>query len=135
VNVLADTCVWSRFFRRDRTSNDRIAHELERLIRKDVLQMIGAVRQELLSGAHPSERYEQLKRYLRFFPNVHLHEEDDERAAHYYNVCRSHGIQGTPTDLLICAVAVRHRFKVFTIDNDFEGYARHLPVMLHRISG
>jgi predicted nucleic acid-binding protein len=97
--------------------------------------MIGPIRQELLSGAHPDERFEELRAYLRFFPNLTLDEQDDELAAAYYNNCRSRGIQGTSTDLLICAVAVRHGLKIFTTDIDFERFAQHLPIKLHRVRG
>lgn len=94
--------------------------------------MLGPIRQELLSGAQPSERFEQLKEYLRFFPNLPLDEEDDETAASYYNRLRQRGIQSTSTDLLICAAAVRHGSKIFTLDADFGGYANHIPIKLHQ---
>ena len=101
-------------------------------MRVDAVQMIGPVRQELLSGAQPAERFEQLKEYLRFYPNLPLDEEDDERAADYYNHLRKRGVQGTGTDLLICAASVRHGLKIFTTDTEFAGYARHIPIKLHR---
>src|ERR1019366_348605 len=44
---------------------------------------------------------------------------------------RQRGLQSTGTDLLICAVAVRHGLKIFTTDTDFAAYARHLPIKLH----
>lgn len=50
--------------------------------------MLGPIRQELLSGAQPQERFEQLKEYLRFYPNLVTDEEDNENAAQYYNLCR-----------------------------------------------
>jgi predicted nucleic acid-binding protein len=131
MRVLVDTCVWSRFLRRNRPRNDPVAAELERLIRMDAVQMLGPIRQELLSGAQPQERFAQLKEYLRFYPNVPLDEEDDENAAHYYNLCRQRGIQGTSVDLLICAVAVRYGLRIFTNDADFESYAKCLPISLH----
>jgi hypothetical protein len=95
--------------------------------------MIGPIRQELLSGARPSARFEQLKEDLRFYPNLPLDEEDDENAANYYSHCRSRGVQGTATDLLICAVAVRHGLRIFTTDSDFDSYALHLPIVLHQL--
>jgi hypothetical protein len=131
--VLVDTCVWSQFLRRNRPRNDPLAREVERLVRADVVEMLGPIRQELLSGAQPQERFAQLKEYLRFYPNLPLDEEDDENAAHYYNLCRRQGLQATATDLLICAVAVRHRLRIFTIDTDFDLYARHLPITRHTI--
>jgi len=50
VNVVVDTCVWSRFLRRDRPASDPIAHEEARLVRRDAVQMLGPIRQGLLSG-------------------------------------------------------------------------------------
>jgi predicted nucleic acid-binding protein len=131
MRVILDTCVWSQFMRRNRPKSDPVALEVERLIRADVVEMLGSIRQELLSGAQPQERFAQLKEYLRFFPNLPMDEEDDENAAHYYNLCRRQGVQGTATDLLICAVAVRHGLRIFTTDTDFDSYARHLPIARH----
>jgi len=34
--------------------------------------------------------------------------------------------------MLICAVAVRYDVPTFTTDNDFEGYAKCLPVRLYK---
>ena len=133
MRVLVDTCVWSQFLRRDRARNEPLAHEVERLIRADAVEMIGPIRQELLSGAQPQERFAQLKEYLRFYPNLTLDSEDDENAAHYYNLCRRQGVQGTATDLLICAIAVRHELRIFTTDTDFDRYARHLPIIRHNV--
>jgi predicted nucleic acid-binding protein len=125
MKVIVDTCVWSRFLRRNRPASDPVATEVARLVRYDAVQMLGPIRQELLSGAQPDERFEQLKEYLRFYPNLPLDEDDDEMAASYYNRCRQRGIQGTGTDLLICAVAVRHGLKIFTTDTDFDSYSKH----------
>ena len=64
-----------------------------------------------------------------------LDEDDDENAAGYYNICRSKGVQGTATDLLICAIAVRHGMRIFTTDTDFNEFAKHLPIDLHTVRG
>jgi predicted nucleic acid-binding protein len=131
MRVLVDTCVWSAFLRRGRTKDDPVAAELERLIRADAVVIVGPIRQELLSGAQPQDRFSQLKEYLRFYPNLPLDEEDDENAARYYNLCRGQGVQGTATDLLLCAVAVRHGLRIFTTDTDFDLFADHLPIARH----
>ena len=135
MRVIVDTCVWSHFLRRDRSKQDAISREVEKLVRADAVQMLGPVRQELLSGAQPQERFTQLRDYLRYYPNLSLDSEDDENAAHYYNLCRRQGVQGTATDLLICAVAVRHGLRIFTTDTDFDLYALHLPLARHRFRG
>ena len=135
MKVLVDTCVWSQFLRRNRTAADPAAHELARLIRADAVQLLGPIRQELLSAAQPNERFAQLKEYLRFYPNLALDEEDDETAAGFYNRLRQRGVQANGTDLILCAAAVRHGFKIFTTDTDFVAYAKHLPIKLHRPHG
>jgi predicted nucleic acid-binding protein len=135
VNVIVDTCVWSQFFRRNRPPTHPIAIEVARLVRADLIQLIGPIRQEVLSGASPSEWFQQLKEYLRFYPNLPLDEEDDETAADYYNLLRAKGLQATATDLLICAVATRHQLKIFTTDLDFVTCAKYLPIKLHRARG
>ena len=131
MRVILDTCVWSQFLRRDRAASDWIAREVARLVRADAVRLIGPVRQELLSGAQPSERFEHLKEYLRFYSNLVLDEQDDEIAASYYNRLRQRGLQGTGTDLLICAVAVRRNLKIFTTDAAFAAFAKHIPIRLH----
>ena len=133
MKVIVDTCVWSQFLRRNRPALDPVAAEVARLVRADAVQLIGPIRQELLSGAQPSERFEQLKEYLRFYPNLPLDEGDDETAASYYNRLRQRGLQSTGTDLLICAAAIRRGLKIFTTDTDFAAYAKHIPIKLHRV--
>jgi len=36
-------------------------------------------------------------------------------------------------DLLICAIAYRHKLAIFTTDRDFDRYAKHLPIRLHEV--
>ena len=111
--------------------DDPVAGEVRRLIRADGVQMLGCIRQELLSGVRPQDRFEPLRDYLRFYPNLPLDLEDDENAASYYNRCRQKGVQGTAVDLLICAVAVRHNLSIFTTDADFKHFAQCVPIQLH----
>jgi predicted nucleic acid-binding protein len=135
VKIILDTGAWSEFFRRSQRPPTPIAQEVARLIRADVIQMLGPIRQEILSGVRPDNRFTQLRDYLRFFTNLPLDEQDDELAADFYNTCRNRGFQGTGTDLLMCAVAVRHKMKIFTLDNDFANYATCLPIRLHQLGG
>ena len=92
--------------------------------------MPGPIRQELLSGIPEKANWEALKKKLRSFPDYPVETEDYEMAGAYFNTCRSKGVQGTHTDLLICAVAIRCDFRVLTTDKDFQNYATWLPVRL-----
>ena len=77
------------------------------------------------------EQYQTLREYLRPFPDVELEMDDYEQAAAFFNRCRARGIQGSNTDFLICAVAVRRKFSILTADTDFTHFARLVPIQLH----
>lgn len=135
MNVLVDTSVWSLALRRKRRPGDSSAPtELGALILDGRVAIIGPIRQELLSGVKETAHYDRLRDYLRAFPDVAIATEDYEEAASLFNHCRARGIQGSNTDFLICAVAIRNGFAIFTTDADFTNYATLLPISLHSAS-
>ncbi len=105
---------------------------LEALINDDLVQMIGPIRQEILSGLKSKSQFHRLKTYLTAFPDVNIHTNDYTTAAQCYNICRSKGIQGSNTDYLICALSVRHQMAIFTTDKDFNNYSDYLPILIHK---
>lgn len=92
--------------------------------------MIGAIRQELLSGIRFAAAFDKLRDALRAFDDLALHVGDYELAAQCFNTCRSKGVQGAPTDLLVCAVAQARGLPILTTDRDFVLYKRHLAIEL-----
>ena len=128
--ILVDTCVWSLSLRGSTPRESSIAELLTQLIDENQVKIIGAIRQELLSGYTDKKSYEKLRQKLRYFPNEKILDSDYEAAAEYSNFCRSKGIQGSHTDFLICAVAIRVKFKIYSTDKDFQHYAKLLPVTL-----
>jgi len=94
--------------------------------------MIGPIRQELLSGIRVAGQLERVREHLRAFPDVELEAADYEDAAAAFSRCRERGIQGSNTDFLICAIAIRRDLAIFTTDRDFEHFARVLGLTLHR---
>lgn len=133
MKVIIDTSVWSLALRRDRASLGPETAELAELIREGRAAMLGAVRQELLSGIRVSHQFETLRSHLRAFPDIVLEAADHEEAASFFNKCRAKGIQGSNTAFLICAAAARRRFGIFTTDADFGRFARVLPIGLHAL--
>ena len=91
---------------------------------------MGAVRQELLSGLREESQFRRLRDYLRDFPDVAVSREDYEEAAGVSNKCRGAGISVTPVDMLICAVAIRHEWEIFTADADLVHYQTVLKIRL-----
>ena len=131
MNVLVDTCVWSLAFRRRAAAPHAVVRELAELIDEGRAQLIGPVRQELLSGVPRPEQFRLLRDRLRAFPDLPIAMEDYELAAEYFTKARTGGLQGSNTDFLICALAVRHTLPILTTDRDFERFARVLPIQLH----
>ena len=132
MNVIVDTCVWSYALRRQSATEMAVVEELQSLIKAFRVQMLGVIRQKILSGIRSDAQFTQLKTLLRSFPDRPVLTEDHERAAEYFNLCRSKGIQGSNADFLICAVAVRAQHLIYTTDRDFEYYARYLPIRLYQ---
>ena len=132
MNVLVDTGVWSLAFRRKRPDEDSvIVRELKELILEERAQIIGPIRQEVLCGIRHEAQFQRLRETLRAFPDLEVVHADYERAAEHFNRCRQHGIQGSNTDFLICAVAERQEMPIFTTDLDFSLFTGHVPVRLH----
>jgi len=90
MKVLVDTCIWSLALRRKKqpTSNIEVV-EFQELIEEVRVQLIGPIRQEILSGVKSKQQFSKLKKILSVFPDLPLASEDFELAAEYFNTLRS----------------------------------------------
>lgn len=131
MNVIVDTSVWSLALRRAKRLDASARRELTELIQEGRVVMLGPVRQELLSGIKEKKQFDILRERLRAFPDLELESTDYEEAAVAFNQCRERGIQGSNTDFLICAAALRRDHAIFTTDGDFHRFARVLKLQLH----
>ena len=132
MKVLVDTCIWSLALSRNKRPASNIeVIEFKELIEEVRVQLIGPIRQEILSGVKGKQQFSKLKKILSAFPDLPLASEDFELASEYFNILRSKGIQGSNTDFLICAVSTRNNMPIFSTDNDFNHYKKHIPIVLH----
>lgn len=96
--VLVDTPVWSLALRRrpeNLSPEDlRLTQSLAELIREGRVQMLGPIRQELLSGLREEAQFRKLRDYLWTFPENPLELADYEEAASMNNRCRSKALLG-----------------------------------------
>jgi predicted nucleic acid-binding protein len=131
MSVIVDTSVWSLALRRN-TPDDTadVINSCRDLITNGRVVLLGFIRQEILSGIRHIEQFTKLRDYLRAFPDLELTIADYELAAEFFNTSRSHGIQGSNTDFLICATAVNRGYRILTTDKDFENFKVHIPVVL-----
>ena len=135
MNSLVDTSIWSLAFRRKSTDLNAVeaatVAELRELIREGRARIIGLIRQELLSGIRAAAQYEKLRDLLREFPDEAADTADHEDAAKWNSQCRSTGIAVNVVDILVCSMAIRREWTIFTSDTDFRNYAKALPIRLH----
>jgi predicted nucleic acid-binding protein len=132
MKVLVDTPIWSLALRRRHdVRNTPAREELTALIEDGRVAMIGPIRQELLSGLKDRAQFERVSAHLRAFSDTEILTSDYEEAASFYNLCRARGIQGSNTDFLICAIAARNEFSIYTTDRDFHHFATVVPLALH----
>ena len=131
MKVLVDTSIWSLSLRRRNGGQAAPVAELASLVEDGRVAMIGPIRQELLSGIKEAAHFERLRDHLNAFPDTEITSADYEEAAAFFNRCRAKGIRASNTDFLICAVAVRNGFPIFTSDGDFASFAKLLPIVLH----
>jgi len=136
--VLVDTPIWSLALRRTGTDlnsrEQRLTSALRELIRDGRAEIIGPVRQELLSGIRHEASFRKLRDQLRAFEEPALEIADYEEAAHINNQCRSRGIAGSAIDFLICAAASRRNWQIFTTDQDVTRYAAVIALNLYKTS-
>lgn len=132
--VLVDTPVWLLALRRravDLGPRERLLTQaLYELVREGRVQLLGATRQEVLSGIRDESQFRRIRNDLRAFDDVSLGVSDYEEAAQMSNKCRGAGIAGTSVDMLICALTVHHGWQIFSADLDFTHYSEVLPIQL-----
>ena len=135
--VLVDTPIWSLSLRRrtlELSKEERgLTQSLYRLVKEGQVQLLGATRQEVLSGIREESAFRRIRDHLGDFRNVALDEQDYEEAARISNTCRHAGIAGSPVDMLMCSVSLRHDWAIFTTDRDFGQYQRVVQIRLMKV--
>src|SRR5690349_512520 len=126
MSVLVDTCVWSLALRRRpetlSAAEKRALARLQELALSGTARLIGPIRQEILTGIKEYAQFEKLRDRLRGFEDEALLEEDFEVAAEMSNSCLRRGVAAPDVDLLICSVAFRRDWSIWSNDKDFVSY-------------
>jgi predicted nucleic acid-binding protein len=126
MKVLVDTSVWSLALRRKggpAKLNDeerRLVALLVDAIRDGRVQVVGPVRQEILSGIASPEQFAEVKTKLDPFPDQPIASEDYVEAARLYNLCRRRGVECGAVDMLLCALACHNEWTILSRDGGME---------------
>jgi predicted nucleic acid-binding protein len=135
MNVLIDTSVWSLAYRRSEaglnSSEKRVKLEVEELIRETRARIVGPICGELLSGIRDRSKFEEIWRDFTAFYEEPLTLWDYRRGAELSNQLRAKAVTGHLVDCLLCAVAIDRGYSIFTAEDDFRHYAKHIPLTLH----
>lgn len=126
MRVLADTCIWSEALRK-KSGRTEVIERLKSLIEDDRIVLVGAIRQEILSGIREEAVFKRIEKRLDAFPDLALTKFESVMAARIANRCRSNGIQGSSVDFLLVAAAINHGCSIFTTDLDFEQFESTIP--------
>lgn len=130
MTALLDANVLSLVLRRT-SPNPTLRNHLESLLLTKSAFIIGAIRQEVLSGFQTPEHYERLHQQLRSIPLITTLTEDHDLAAIYFNRCRRAGIQAHHHDFLLAAISSRLSLPIWTLDLDFRNFSPHIPINLY----
>ena len=122
--VLIDTNIWSTYLRRNAPEDLALRQDVEYLIREGVVQMIGPVRQEILSGIRDYKKYALLREYLSAFDVEMIVSSDYELAAKITNDCMAKGIAISAVDAVIVSMVHSRGWTIYTRDKDFDRYCR-----------
>ncbi len=131
--VIIDSDVWSEAFRQKPKNHSPQAKALYSLIANEEVLLIGAIRQEVLSGLRIKKDYDGIKKALRSWKDEEIETSIYELAASFSNHCRSKGVQGSHSDFLICACSAIWNASILSKDNDYKHFEEHIPINLYKI--
>lgn len=129
MNILVDTSVWSQVLRQKQ--NPEAAQRLQAYIqREENIYLMGIILQEILSGITNPKLFKEIKNVLMDFPYLETQKDDYIHAAFLRNQLKNKGVVVHTLDALIAAMAIRHDYWLFTLDQDFQSIARWTSLKL-----
>ena len=115
--LIVDSSVWIQAFRVDASFEGR---EVDRLLARGDVGMVGVVLAEVLQGARSAQEFESLR--IRFMAIPYLEETQETwvRVGNLSYQLRQRGQAIGIVDLLIAALALEHGCAVYTLDEHFQ---------------
>lgn len=125
--VVVDTSVWVTAFR---VSASREKREVDRLLARGEIALVGAVLAELLQGARSQRELQEMELRLVALPYLPETRETWAQVGRLSYELRRQGRALALVDLLIAALALEHGCSVYTLDEHLQsipGVALHRP--------
>jgi len=125
--IIADTSVWIPFFNRPRSTEKQA---LDLLIDADEVALVGVVLAELLQGCRSRKEREEVEEGLLALPYLEMTRETWIMAGEISSPLLRKGVTLPMSDLVVAAIALEHRCRVYSLDAHFEkipGLPRYIP--------
>ena len=123
-SVVADTSVWSRFYRSDISDSDPHVAALTRSIQQRRVATTGVIYLELLRGFTRKTTRDQIHREFGALSFLEPARDDYAGAADLNLACRRAGVQIGPIDSLIAQLCIARSLTLLTADADFSHAAQ-----------
>ena len=131
MKVLVDTCIWSEALRHKKNKiPSRNTSELIELIKEARVEIIGAIRQEILSGIKSKQQFEKLREQLKEFYDVEVTTIDYEKKREFAlenhqgnslilltQIVKGHNLQATRLFLDVCNSCPYHELCLLPTGN------------------
>lgn len=125
--IIADTSVWIPFFNRPGSAEKQA---LDLLIDADEVALVGVVLAELLQGCRSRKEREEVEEGLLALPYLEMTRETWIMAGEISSPLLRKGVTLPMSDLVVAAIALEHRCRVYSLDAHFEkipGLPRYTP--------
>jgi predicted nucleic acid-binding protein len=127
--IVVDTSVWVQALR-TRDSPER--QEMDRLLAREEIAMVGPVLTEVLGGARSDQEFEALRPRLMALPHFPETRLTWLRVGEVSFQLRRVGSLVPLIDIVIAALAIEHDCSVYTLDQHFQ---RIPGVAMHQVGG
>lgn len=114
--VIADTSLWIEYFK---GGDEPARTALRHLIRTEQIVLVGVVLAELLQGCRSSGEADTILSHLTALPFLDTTFSTWIRTGELSASIRRNGITLPLSDLIICALAMEHRYQVYALDTHF----------------
>lgn len=114
--VIADTSIWITF---QRLPTSDVGRNMESLLAKDEITMVGPVLTEVLQGARSDAEYTFFADRLRVLDFIDTDVETWIRAGHINFDLKRQGNILALADVVIAALSMQHNVPLYTTDGDF----------------
>lgn len=113
--IIVDTSIWIEYFK----NNKNVGKIVDDGLRKGIIYILGPIISELLQGVKTQKEYNKLSECIDAIPYFECEFKDWVKAGHISFSLKKKGLTVPLTDIVISAVSINRKAKIFTLDKHF----------------